>query len=38
MGSICLAFIIAATVLELNGKNPADQVLLAALFGILAAF
>jgi hypothetical protein len=38
MGIISLAFIIAATILELNGKNPADQVLLAVLFGILAFF
>jgi hypothetical protein len=38
MGIICLAFIIAATILELNGKNPADQALLAALFGLLASF
>jgi hypothetical protein len=37
MGTICLAFIVSATILELKGKNPIDQVLLAAWFGILAS-
>jgi uncharacterized protein (UPF0297 family) len=38
MGIICLACIISATILELKGKNPTNQVLPAVLFGIPAFF
>jgi hypothetical protein len=38
MAVISLGFIAAATILECRGYNPADQVLLAAIFGMLAFF
>jgi hypothetical protein len=38
MTVVCVAFIVAATILELKGFPTKDQVLFSLVFGILAFF